>query len=300
MTVAAAPSAQADRKALWTFLRVLLGLALLAGLAYFLWTPGVWTNKLFVWVLLTILADECAGWFGYLGLALGALVFLAPGATPEQWLVVAPLIAAALFALLLVKHSGGVLVLPFAGLIYAGAVLGADKLGHSLDTPIKLLGSEEFRRVALLPMIIGLAFSFVRQLVNLLLRGHSRRRATRPLPTTPVPVPAADPTTTAPDPATPTPTPRWKKWKWSRRTRQSRWSPPLPAQRRLPPRQSRPSPRPNANKTGSGPPRVHQAARFFCSVFSGARRPGIPAAAPTAAVARGRVAAPRSGLRGAG
>ena len=41
MTVAAAPSAQADRKALWTFLRVLLGLALLAGLAYFLWTPGV-------------------------------------------------------------------------------------------------------------------------------------------------------------------------------------------------------------------------------------------------------------------
>ena len=207
MTVAAAPSAQADRKALWTFLRVLLGLALLAGLAYFLWTPGVWTNKLFVWVLLTILADECAGWFGYLGLALGALVFLAPGATPEQWLVVAPLIAAALFALLLVKHSGGVLVLPFAGLLYAGAVLGADKLGHSLDTPIKLLGSEEFRRVALLPMVIGLAFSFVRQLVNLLLHWQSRRRATHPLPTAPAPVPAADPATTAPDPATPTPTP---------------------------------------------------------------------------------------------
>ena len=206
MTVAAAPSAQADRKALWTFLRVLLGLALLAGLAYFLWTPGVWTNKLFVWVLLTILADECAGWFGYLGLALGALVLLAPGTAPERWFVVLPLVGAALFALLLLKHSGGPFVVPFAGLIYAGAVLGADKLGHSLDTPIKLLGSEEFRRVALLPMIIGLAFSFVRQLVNMLLRWQSRRRATRPLPAAPAPVPAADPATTVPDPAAPAPT----------------------------------------------------------------------------------------------
>ena len=191
MTVAASPSAQADRKALWTFLRVLLGLALLAGLAYFLWTPGAWANKLFVWVLLTLLADECSGWFGYAGVALGALVFLAPGATPEQWFVVLPLVGAALFALLLLKHSGGAFVLPFAALIFAGAVLGADRVGHALETPIKLLGTAEFRRMALLPMAIGITLSFVRQLVTTLLRWHRRRQAARPAP---VAAPAADST----------------------------------------------------------------------------------------------------------
>ena len=203
MTVAAAPTTQADRKALWTFLRFVLGLALLGGLAYFLWTPGDWANKLFVWVLLTILADECAGWFGYIGLALGALVLLAPGATPEQWFVALPLIGAALFALLLLKHAGGPFVLPFAALIFAGAVLGADRVGHSLDTPIKLLGTAEFRRMALLPMVIGVAVSFVRQLVALLLRWQTQRRTARPVAAAPAsavgPAPA--------DPATPAVTP---------------------------------------------------------------------------------------------
>lgn len=203
MTVAASPSAQADRKALWTFLRVLLGLALLAGLAYFLWTPGAWANKLFVWVLLTLLADECSGWFGYAGVALGALVLIAPGTTPEQWFVVLPLIGAGLFALLLLKHSGGPFVLPFAALIFAGAVLGADRVGSALETPIKLLGTAEFRRMALLPMAIGVTLSFVRQLVMLLLRW--RRRKARPAAGAAVPASAAtaafDPMTSAPAPS---------------------------------------------------------------------------------------------------
>lgn len=196
MTAAAAPTPQTqrERRGVWTFLRFITGLALLAGLAYFLWTPGDWANKLFVWVLLTILADECAGWFGYVGLALGALVLLAPGATPEQWFVVLPLVGGALFALLLLKHSGGPFVLPFAGALFAGAILLAQKLGDMLGTPIKLVSNPELERRALLAAAIGLAFSFVRQLVGMLLRWQKRRRAAAvtvtTVTTTPAPVPA--------------------------------------------------------------------------------------------------------------
>lgn len=193
-TAAPTPQTQRERRGVWTFLRFITGLALLAGLAYFLWTPGDWANKLFVWVLLTILADECAGWFGYVGLALGALVLLAPGATPEQWFVVLPLVGGALFALLLLKHSGGPFVLPFAGALFAGAILLAQKLGDMLGTPIKLVSNPELERRALLAAAIGLAFSFVRQLVGMLLRWQKRRRAAAvtvtTVTTTPAPVPA--------------------------------------------------------------------------------------------------------------
>lgn len=176
MTAAATSSTPANRRALLTFLRLFAGLCILAGLAFFLWTPGAWQNKLFVWVLLTILADECAGWFGYAGVALGLIVLFAPGATPEQWFVILPLIGAALFALLLLKHSGGPFVLPFAGLIFTGAVLAADRVGGIIDTPIRLLGSPEFQRMSVLPMVIGLGVSFVRQSVSGLLRWSARRR----------------------------------------------------------------------------------------------------------------------------
>lgn len=205
MTVAAAPSVPRKRKGLF-LLRLFLGLLALGGLTYFLWTPGDWANKVFVWVLLTILADECAGWFGYIGLALGALVFLAPGATPEQWFAAFPLVLGSLFALLLVKHSGGPFVLPFAGAVFAGAVLAAPKLGDLLGTPIKVLESAELRRTTLIPMAAALAFSFVRQIVAMLIRWQKRRRAEQallseldarvPAPTAPVQDPAhvsADP-----------------------------------------------------------------------------------------------------------
>ncbi|MFC6660204.1 hypothetical protein [Deinococcus multiflagellatus] len=53
-------------------------------LAYFMWTPGEWTTRLFAWVLLTILADEFGGWYGYAGLAMGALGSLSPVAPPSS------------------------------------------------------------------------------------------------------------------------------------------------------------------------------------------------------------------------
>ena len=205
-----AMTADADRPARRASLiwggRLVAGLVLLGILAGMLWVPGAWATKLFVWVLLTILADEFAGWFGYAGLALGALVFFAPGTTPEQWFTIFPLVGGALFALLLLKHSGGPFVLPFAAALFAGTLLALGRYGGKLDPTLTLPANEQFQRMALIAMLSGVAVSFVRQLVGLILRAQARRRArlaaADPL-TTPRPAPLSDPQTKLPLPASP-------------------------------------------------------------------------------------------------
>ena len=180
MTAASLPPRQRSARAgLWTALRLLVGLALLAALAYFMWTPGDWSTRLFAWVLLTILADECAGWFGYAGLALGALAFFAPSAPPEQWTLIVPLVGGALFALLLLKHSGGPFVLPFAAVIFAGALYATGRFGLKIDPELTLPANATFQRSAVVPMLLGLGFSFVRQLIGNAIRFAARRRAAR-------------------------------------------------------------------------------------------------------------------------
>ncbi|WP_135229621.1 hypothetical protein [Deinococcus fonticola] len=166
---------------LWTFLRLLGGWLTVAALAYLLWMPGEdfgWTKMMFVWILLTLVADEFAGWFGYMGLALGVLPFLYAG-TPEQWFVIFPLIGGALFALLILKHAGGPFVLPFGAALFAGAILGAAKFGVKLDPSLKLPLSRSFQEVAILPMLGVVAFSFVRQLISMIVRGSRRRHEAR-------------------------------------------------------------------------------------------------------------------------
>ena len=159
-----------------TLLRLLWGLALLGTLAYTLWQPGDWPLKLGLWVLLTLLADEAGGWYGYLGAALGGLPFFSNHAPPEQWWIILPLIGAALIASLVVKHSGGPLVLPFALALFALPILSAQKLGPSLDTALTLPGNPMFQRVALGMAAVALAFSFVRQAAGVFIR----RRLERP------------------------------------------------------------------------------------------------------------------------
>jgi hypothetical protein len=151
-------------------LRVVWGLTLLAVLAYTLWQPGNWPEKLGLWVLLTLLADEAGGWFGYLSTALGGLPFFSNHAPPEQWWIVLPLIGAALLAALIVKHSGGLLVLPFAFVVFALPIFAAQKLAPSLDTTLTLPGNATFQRTALGMAAAALAFSFVRQALGLYLR----------------------------------------------------------------------------------------------------------------------------------
>lgn len=221
MTAASLPPRQRSARAgLWTALRLLVGLALLAALAYFMWTPGDWPTRLFAWVLLTVLADECAGWFGYAGLLLGGLAFFAPSAPPEQWTLIVPLVGGALFALLLLKHSGGPFVLPFAAVIFAGALYATGRFGLKIDPELTLPASATFQRGAVVPMLLGLGFSFVRQLIGNAMRFAARRRAARasaapvalvtaptgtePVPATPA-VPTPEGTPTAPAPTRPGP-----------------------------------------------------------------------------------------------
>lgn len=194
---------------LWTVLRLLGGWATLGLLAYLLWTPenpvvGGWAERLLAWVLLTILADEFGGWFGYIGVLLGGLPFFAPADIGAQWPVILPLVGGALLALLLVKHSGGAFVLPFAALIFALPLLALGRYGTKLDPELTLPGNSTFQFAALAAMLAGLAFSFVRQLVGVAVRYSRRRRAAQAsaaaaaqvspapaliTPTTPEPVP---------------------------------------------------------------------------------------------------------------
>lgn len=147
-------------------------------LAYLLGTPGKdtsWLSLVFAWVLLTIFADELAGWFGYIALALGVLPLLVH-TPPEQWYVVLPLVGGALFALLIIKHSGGPFVLPFGAALFAGTLLGAAKVGAKLDPNLKLVSQPDFQKMALTAMLIGVGFSFLRQLISMLVRWQQRRK----------------------------------------------------------------------------------------------------------------------------
>lgn len=90
-----------------------------------------------------------------------------------------PLVGGALLALLLVKHSGGLFVLPFAGAVYALPLLAIARFGTKLDPELTLPAKSTFQRAALLAMVAGLAFSFVRQLVGVLLRYSARKRVTQ-------------------------------------------------------------------------------------------------------------------------
>lgn len=176
-------------------LRLVWGLALLGVLAYTLWQPGDWPQKLGLWVLLTLLADEAGGWFGYLGAAAGGLPLFSNHAPPEQWLIILPLVGAALIAALIVKHAGGPLVLPFALAVFALPILAVQKLGPLLDTTLTLPGNATFQRMALGMAGVALAFSLLRQCVGLLLRGRLERpRAAR----LDLPVPSDDPRQTVP------------------------------------------------------------------------------------------------------
>ena len=157
-------------------LRLAWGVLFLAVLAFTLWQPGNWPAKLSAWVLLTLLADEAGGWFGYLGVVLGGLPFVAAHAPPEQWFVILPLVGGALIATLIVKHSGGALVLPFAYALFVLPILLAQRLGPSLDDTLTLPGNATFRRSAFLMAGLGLGFSLLRQLAGLYLR----RRAEQP------------------------------------------------------------------------------------------------------------------------
>ena len=127
-------------------------------------------------MLLTLLADEAGGWYGYLGAALGGLPFFSNHAPPEQWWIVLPLVGTALTASLIVKHSGGPLVLPFAFVLFGLPILAAQRLRSSLDTTLTLPGNPTFQRAALGMAAAALAFSFVRQAVGIMLR----RRLERP------------------------------------------------------------------------------------------------------------------------
>ncbi|MDP9763912.1 hypothetical protein [Deinococcus enclensis] len=179
MTTPALPLTRAQRRraGLKAALRNFTGLLLLGALAYLLWTPGQWNMQLLAWVLVVLLADELGGWFGYLGLALGLIGLFGPAGNLTQWLVIFPLVGGALMALLLVKHSGGPFVLPFGAALFAATLIGVGRYGTQVDPELKLPASDSFQQSALLAMLIGVGVSFIRQVVEMILRARARHHA---------------------------------------------------------------------------------------------------------------------------
>jgi hypothetical protein len=156
-------------------LRLGWGLALLALMSYTLWQPGDWPQKLSLWVLLTLLADEAGSWFGYLGVVAGSLPFFSNYAPPEQWWIILPLVGSSLIAALIVKHSGGPLVLPFAFALFALPIVLAQKLAPTLDTTLTLPDNAQFRTSSLLMAALALAFSLLRQGAGMYFRKRSEQ-----------------------------------------------------------------------------------------------------------------------------
>lgn len=172
------PPAGPDARPGMTLLKLTLGAACLLALAYFQWTPGEWPVRLLTWVLLTLLADEFGGWFGYAGLLLGGVGYLSPVEPPAEWLIILPLVGGALMGTLLLKHSGGLFVLPFAGALFAAVLIGVGRFGTVLDPQMTLPGTPEFQRNAILGMLVALGVSAVRQLTELILRRRRMRAPT--------------------------------------------------------------------------------------------------------------------------
>ncbi|GGR46763.1 hypothetical protein GCM10008959_04750 [Deinococcus seoulensis] len=158
-----------------TLMKLLGGAVCLLALAYFQWTPGEWPVRLLTWVLLTLLADEFGGWFGYAGLVMGGLGYFSPVQPPAEWLVILPLVGGALMGTLLLKHSGGLFVLPFAGVLFAGVLIVVGQFGTKLDPQMTLPANPEFQRTAITAMLIALGISAARQLIGLILRARQRR-----------------------------------------------------------------------------------------------------------------------------
>lgn len=153
----------------------ILGVLSLCAAAFILKMPMPWASKVLWWVLLTYVADEAGNWFGYLAIPLGLIPFFLT-TPPEQWYMVFPLVAAGLTASLLLKHAGGLLMLPFAAVGFVTPIIAAAKLAPKLDPTISLPANHNFQHQAFTALGIGLAISLVRQLIDLFLRLNARRR----------------------------------------------------------------------------------------------------------------------------
>jgi len=129
-----------------------LGVLMLGAVVHVLRGDYDWTIKTAVWVLLTVLLDECGGWFGYLSLTAGVLGLFSPTA---EWYVILPLVGSGLLGLLLVMHAANVFAVPFAVAAFAVPIMLAREFGELLDARVTLPASQDFLTYTLGPAIVG-------------------------------------------------------------------------------------------------------------------------------------------------
>lgn len=153
----------------------ILGLACVGVLAYAMTLPLDWQNKLIIWIMLTLIADEAGNWFGYSAIPLGAIPFVLGSTPPEQWWVIFPLVATSLMVCLVMKHAGGAFVLPFAAALFAVPIIAVAKLTSHVDPSITFPANAQFQKLAFIAAGAGLLLSLIRQIVAAILRQHEQR-----------------------------------------------------------------------------------------------------------------------------
>ena len=131
-----------------------IGLGLSALLAaVMLWTPWPWFTLLFIWLVMVVLLDELAGgWFAYIALIIG---WLGLPNHPEIWWQMAPLFTGGLWAYLLLRHTGGLFLLPVAWAGFYAPFFAMSKLVPELDSSVVYWKDPAFSG-PLLQYILGL------------------------------------------------------------------------------------------------------------------------------------------------
>lgn len=158
-------SAGFSKRPHWAWMRGFLILGVLVWLMGF--AKLNWTVYLSCWVVGTLLLAEWAGkGFSYLGLASGGLVFANDPALAkdllETWWICAPVVTGALWLYLLIRHLGGVGVIPLAALGYVAPWLLYRLLLPKLDdfsgsdSLLKIPIGEAFSRAFLGSLLTGL------------------------------------------------------------------------------------------------------------------------------------------------
>ncbi len=167
----------------WAWLRGILGLGILVWLMGF--TKLEWPQLVTVWVVGTLLLAEVGGgWFAYLAIPVGWLVFMSDPKTAkdllESWWIISPVVSGSLWIYLLLRNSATVYALPLA---VAGFVIPwyayklilpkMDDMANG-DPMFKLLISTKFQQVFFKSLALGVGLVLAWYLLGFL---WTRRQA---------------------------------------------------------------------------------------------------------------------------
>ena len=169
----------------WAWLRGILGLGIVVWLMGF--TKLEWPQLVTIWVVGTLLLAEIGGgWFAYLAIPAGWLVFMSDPKTAkdllESWWIISPVVSGSLWLYLLLRNSATVYALPLAAggfvvpwYVYKLILPKMDDIANG-DPMFKLLIGRKFQQVFFKSLALGVGLVLAWYLLGFL---WTRRHAIR-------------------------------------------------------------------------------------------------------------------------